>query len=121
MNKQKLYDLEQKNMELVALLEKIECVTFYQGSQLTGMPRCNKTSDKVATTACELAEYDIQLTKALKEVKDAQDEALEELKNVEGILYDVLFYKFIYGMNWKQVARETGKTEQAVRQVYCRF
>ena len=45
----------------------------------------------------------------------------EELKNVEGILYDVLFYKFIYGMNWKQVARETGKTEQAVRQVYCRF
>lgn len=85
------------------------------------MPRGGETSDKVATMACNLAEYGNQLDVLLLEVKEAQDEALEELRNVQGPLHEVLYYRFIYGMTWKQVAREMGSTEEAVRQMYCRF
>lgn len=120
MDKQKLYELTNKHKELKRLLEKIESVGIYPNQELTGMPRGCVISDKTSTTACDLVEYKEQLNTLLTEIQKLRKAIIFEISGVDGVVYDILFLKFVSGMDWDQIGAEVGKSREAVRRMYYR-
>ena len=114
MNKQKLYNLVAKHKELRELLERIECVTFYQGSQITGMPRGGETSDKVATMACNLAEYGNQLVGLMDDIEKLSED-------VDAIICEIIWLRVVDRLTWGDTGKAVGKNEMTVKQMYYRY
>lgn len=102
-------------------IERLQCKSLVKSQEITGMPFCGGTSDKVADIATEKADIEIIIKGKLAEIQLQRKKIIDYINKIEdSLLRQIMFYRNVSCMNWNQVARELGSTENCVKQIYSR-
>lgn len=102
-------------------LERLQCKSLVKGQEITDIPRGSGTSDKVADLAIERTEVEAIINGKLAEIQVQRKKIMEYINGVEdSLLRQIMFFRNVSCMSWNQVARELGKTETCVKQIYSR-
>lgn len=102
-------------------LERLQCKSLVKGQEITDIPRGTGTSDKVADLAIERTEVEAIINGKLAEIQVQRKKIMEYINGVEdSLLRQIMFFRNVSCMSWNQVARELGKTETCVKQIYSR-
>lgn len=103
-------------------LERLQCKSLVKGQEITDMPFGSGTSDKVADLAVEIADVQAIIRGKLAEIQLQRKKIIEYISNIEdSLLRQIVFLRNVSCMNWNQVARELGSTENCVKQIYSRY
>ena len=102
-------------------LDRLECKSLVKGQEITDMPFGNKTSDKVADLAIEKADIKLIIEGKLKEIQLQRKRIIEYIDNIDdSLLRQIMFFRNVSCMSWRQVANELGSNENCVKQIYSR-
>jgi hypothetical protein len=103
-------------------LERLQCKSLVKGQEITDMPFGSGTSDKVADLAVEIADVQAIIRGKLAEIQLQRKKIIEYISNIEdSLLRQIVFLRNVSCMNWNQVAKELGSTENCVKQIYSRY
>ena len=119
-----LYYLNREIEEQQRRLAELEALATSCSAQITGMPKVQWNSDKVAKYAAEIADLkallDLNLKKCFYE--------FNRLNRYIETVYDsqmrmILALRYINGLSWRQIAFSIGggNTEESIRQMVHRF
>ena len=102
-------------------LERLQCKSLVKGQEITDMPFGSGTSDKVADMAIDIADINAIIRGKLAEIQVQRKKILEYINSIDdSMLRQIMFLRNVSCMNWNQVARELGSTENCVKQIYSR-
>lgn len=102
-------------------LERLQCKSLVKGQEITDMPFGSGTSDKVADMAIDIADINAIIRGKLAEIQVQRKKILEYINNIDdSMLRQIMFLRNVSCMNWNQVARKLGSTENCVKQIYSR-
>lgn len=102
-------------------LERLQCKSLVKGQEISDMPRGNGTSDKVGDLAIERNEVEVIINGKLAEIQVQRKKIMDYINGVDdSLLRQIMFFRNVSCMSWNQVARELGKTETCVKQIYSR-
>lgn len=103
-------------------LERLQCKSLVKGQEITGLPFGNEgNTDKVGDMAVDMADIETIIRGKLAEIQVQRKKIIEYIDGIEdSLLRQIVFLRNVSCMNWKQVARELGSTENCVKQRYSR-
>ena len=102
-------------------LEQLQCRSLVKGQEITDMPFGGGTSDKVGDMAVEMVDIESIIRGKLAEVQMQRKRIIGYINEIDdSLLRQVMFLRNVSCMNWNQVARELGSTENCVKQMYSR-
>lgn len=102
-------------------LEQLQCRSLVKGQEITDMPFDGGTSDKVGDMAVEMADIESIIRGKLAEVQMQRKRIIGYINGIDdSLLRQIMFLRNVSCMNWNQVARELGNTENCVKQIYSR-
>ena len=102
-------------------LDRLECKSLVKGQEITDMPFGSGNSDKVADLAIEIADTKAVIRGMLAEIQIQRRKIIDYIESIDdSLLRQIMFLRNVSCMNWNQVARELGSTENCVKQIYSR-
>lgn len=119
-----LYYLNREIEEQQRRLHELECLATSCTSQITGMPKVQWNSDKVAKYAAEIADLKALLDLNLKKCFYEFNRLNRYIETIDdSLMRTVLALRYINGLSWRQIAFSIGggNTEDGVRQMVHRF
>lgn len=105
-------------------LDRLQCQSLVKGQTLTGMPHSPGLSDKVADAAVRKTDIELIISGKLTEIQLQRDKIINYINGIEdSIIRQIVFYRHVSCMTWKQVAEEIGgrNSAESIRQQYKRF
>lgn len=105
-------------------LKEADSKSYINGQEISDMPRGSGTSDKVANRAVDIAEYELEIKKAINR---CIKEKIIVMKYINGIddsmMRMIMFLRHVSLLPWNVVADEVGgdNTEDSVRMAHDRF
>jgi len=102
-------------------LDRLQCKSLAGGTNIDGMPRGNRTNDKVADMAIERVEIEEIINGKLAEIQVQRKRIMNYINSIDdSLLRQIMFLRNVSCMNWKQVARELNITEGCAKMTYHR-
>ena len=103
-------------------LERLQCKSLASGQIISDMPTGKGIhSNKTCDTAIEREEIDTIIKGKLAEIQLQRKRILNYIDNIEdSLLRQIMFFRNVSCMEWRQVARELNSTENCVKQMYSR-
>lgn len=102
-------------------LDRLQCKSLIGSQNLDGLPKGNGTSDKVADNVISRVEIEEIINGKLAEIQVQRKRIMNYINSQEdSLLRQIMFLRNVSCMNWNQVARELGSTENCVKQIYSR-
>ncbi len=124
MTKEELKQIYYINKEILMWqkeLDRLECKSLVKGQEITDMPFGSGNSDKVADLAIEIADTKAVIRGMLAEIQIQRRKIIDYIESIDdSLLRQIMFLRNVSCMNWNQVARELGSTENCVKQIYSR-
>ena len=103
-------------------LERLQCKSLASGQIISDMPTGKGShSNKTCDTAIEREEIAMIIRGKLIEIQLQRKKILEYIEDIDdSLLRQIMFFRNVSCMNWNQVAKELGSTENCVKQMYSR-
>lgn len=124
MTKEELKEIYYINKEIKMWqreLDAVECKSLVKGQSITGMPFSGGISDPTFSIVAEKERYRKIIDGKLAEIQIARGKIMDYICNIDdSLLRQIMFLRNVSCMNWNQVARELGITENCVKQIYSR-
>lgn len=106
-------------------LDRIQCKSIIKGQEITDMPRgSGGTTDNVGNMATDIADINMVIKGKLAEIQLERKRMVEYINSIDdSLLRQILFYRHVSCMGWKQVALSIGgdNTADCVRKAHDRF
>lgn len=104
-------------------LDRIQCKSLTGGQEITGMPNGKGgKSDRVGDMAVDTVEIETIVKGKLAEIQMQRKKIMQFIEDIDdSLLRQIVFFRNVSCMNWSQVARELGSTENCVKQIYSRY
>ncbi|MFA9376248.1 MAG: hypothetical protein ACERKZ_05765 [Lachnotalea sp.] len=119
-----IYNLNKEAEMWQRELNKLESMSLVKGQEITDMPRCSGTSDKVGDLAIEKVEIESIIKGKLAEIQLQRKKIMEYIDNVEdSTMRQIIYLRNVCCASWNEVANSVGgnSTEYSVRKKYSRF
>ena len=118
-----LYYLNREIEEQQRRLAELEAASSC-GTVITGMPKCQKITDKLAEYAVEIADLKISIDLNMKKCFYELNRLNRYINSLDDSrIRLVLALRYINGLSWKQIALSIGggNTEKGVQMIVKRF
>ena len=118
-----LYYLKREISNIERKIAKLEDEATDTSAKITGMPHSGKSGDKIGSIVSQIDYYKSARNKKLAECTSELIRLNEYISACpDSLTRQILEYRFIDGMSWKQVADQIGGTsEYAVKKTTYRY
>lgn len=118
------FELVEKLIQSRELVERLRASLGLKAQNLSGMPRGNGVGDLIGNSVVEIVRVEQKTEKLAARVAESQKPIDEWIDSIEDVYTQtILRLRFIYGLQWKEVASTIGggNTAESVKMVCYRL
>lgn len=118
------FELVEKLIQSRELVERLRASLGLKAQNLSGMPRGNGVGDLIGNSVVEIVRVEQKTEKLAARVAESQKPIDEWIDSIEDVYTQtILRLRFIYGLQWKEVASTVGggNTAESVKMVCYRL
>lgn len=118
------FELVEKLIQSRELVERLRASLGLKAQNLSGMPRGNGVGDLIDNSVVEIVRVEQKTEKLAARVAESQKPIDEWIDSIEDVYTQtILRLRFIYGLQWKEVASTVGggNTAESVKMVCYRL